>query len=359
MRSAARYSSASRLPRRCRPRVAGERIREVKEEPERQLGRGTGADSLTRRPRPARDMTSLQCAGRRPSDRRNRTHVRFRPAASARWRRARAAGGAGVRARSRRLAASRGRGSSPIHGVDGIIRPPQPQARLFAGRSMNRPTHAALLLSAALLAGAAAAQGAGTKSIGTPQGGRLLSLQELRACLDLQKDLAAGRPPLVQERSALDQERQALTKTEQALKDEQAKVEQLARLATDVGRRTKELQQRIADYNDRAEKFQNANLSGPTADRQRRAPDNDKLSIDQAAAKLDADRASLAGAEQLARDFNARAEARNRSVDDWNARNQALASRTQALQADDSRFKADCAGRSYREDDEKAILSGG
>ena len=41
-----------------RPRMAGERIREVKEEPERQLGRGTGADSLTRHPRPARHYTT-------------------------------------------------------------------------------------------------------------------------------------------------------------------------------------------------------------------------------------------------------------------------------------------------------------
>mgnify|MGYP003539342469 FL=1 len=33
------------------PRMAGERIREVKEEAGRQTGRGTGADSFTRRPR--------------------------------------------------------------------------------------------------------------------------------------------------------------------------------------------------------------------------------------------------------------------------------------------------------------------
>ena len=41
-----------------RPRMTGERIREVKEEAGRQTGRGTGADSLTRRPRPARHKTT-------------------------------------------------------------------------------------------------------------------------------------------------------------------------------------------------------------------------------------------------------------------------------------------------------------
>ena len=35
----------------AQPRMTGERIREVKEETERQLGRGTGADSFTRHPR--------------------------------------------------------------------------------------------------------------------------------------------------------------------------------------------------------------------------------------------------------------------------------------------------------------------
>ncbi len=61
------------------------------------------------------------------------------------------------------------------------------------------------------LAPAASAQGAGNKSIGTAKGGKLLSREELRACLAQQKDLAARKPELESERSALDRERDELT----------------------------------------------------------------------------------------------------------------------------------------------------
>lgn len=218
------------------------------------------------------------------------------------------------------------------------------------------------ILALALLAGVASAvvaQGTASKSIGSAKGGgKLLTREELRACLNQQKDLAARKPLLVDERAALDRERQELGKAEDALKDEQARIEQAARLAADVGRRTKELQQQVADYNERAAKFQNANLSGLAADRQRRALDSEKATIDKASAQLEADRTALGGAEQLARNFNAQVEARNRAVDDWNARNQSFARKAQALSVDEENFRADCEGRSYREDDEKAILSG-
>jgi len=65
---AARVFGRCAQHRRCQPRMVGERIREVKEEPERQLGRGTGADSLTRRPRPARHKTKGCCAPEAESD---------------------------------------------------------------------------------------------------------------------------------------------------------------------------------------------------------------------------------------------------------------------------------------------------
>jgi septal ring factor EnvC (AmiA/AmiB activator) len=121
----------------------------------------------------------------------------------------------------------------------------------------------------------ALAQTAATKSIGAAKGGgKLLSRDELKACLTQQKDLATRKPQLESERAALDRERGELVKIEESLKADQAKLERLARTATEVGQRTKELQQQIADYNDRVAKFQMSNPSGPTAERQRRALDN-------------------------------------------------------------------------------------
>jgi predicted nucleic acid-binding Zn-ribbon protein len=214
-----------------------------------------------------------------------------------------------------------------------------------------------LLLAA--LAPAAPAQGTGNRSIGTAKGGKLLSREELRACLAQQKDLAARKPGLESERSALDRERDELTKIDASLKADEAAMKKLAQAADDISRRTKELQQQIADYNDRAAKFQLAPPSGPTGDRQRRALDNDKAAIDKATAQLEADRAAIGpDAEQMAKTYNARTDTRNQAAEDWNKRNRELTRKVQALEVEQATFKADCEGRSYREDDEKAILSG-
>lgn len=209
------------------------------------------------------------------------------------------------------------------------------------------------------LAPAASAQGAGNKSIGTAKGGKLLSREELRACLAQQKDLAARKPELESERSALDRERDELTKIDESLKGDEAAMQKLAQSAEDISRRTTALQQQIADYNDRAAKFQTAQPSGPTGDRQRRALDNDKAAIDKATAQLEADRAAIGpNAEQMAKTYRARADTRNQAAEAWNMRNRELTRKAQALELDQESFKADCEGKSYREDDEKAILSG-
>jgi predicted nucleic acid-binding Zn-ribbon protein len=210
------------------------------------------------------------------------------------------------------------------------------------------------------LAPAAGAQGAGNKSIGgTAKGGKLLGREELRACLAQQKDLAARKPGLESERAALDRERDELTKIDESLKTDEAAMKKLAQSADDISRRTKELQQQIADYNDRAARFQMAQPSGPTGERQRRALDNDKAAIDKATAQLEADRATIGpDAERMAKAYNARTDTRNQAAQDWNTRNRELARKVQAFDVDQEVFKADCEGRSYREDDEKAIQAG-
>jgi predicted nucleic acid-binding Zn-ribbon protein len=209
------------------------------------------------------------------------------------------------------------------------------------------------------LAGGAFAQGAATKSIGTAKGGKLLTFDELRACLAQQKDLGARKPRLEGERAALEKERDELQKIDQSLKADEAAMQKLAQQAEDITKRTKELQQQINDYNDKSAQMQNAPLSGPMADRQRRNLQSEKAAIDRATAQLEADRAALGpDAEQKAKTYQARAETRNRAVDDWNARNQNLAKQTQAYETDLQTWKIDCEGRSYREDDEKLIQSG-
>jgi predicted nucleic acid-binding Zn-ribbon protein len=190
-------------------------------------------------------------------------------------------------------------------------------------------------------------------------GGRLLTREELRACLKQKTELAERKPPLEAERTQLDRERQELQQIDESLKAERASIEKLAETAADIGKRSKELSAQTADFNERAAKLQNANLSGPTAERQRTSLERERIALDKSAQALEAERAALGpAAEQKAKAFDARLALREQAAGDWNARNARLTQAAQGYEIDLQNWSSDCSGRSYREDDEKAILSG-
>ena len=217
------------------------------------------------------------------------------------------------------------------------------------------PRLLAFLCGAALAFGAAAQ----TKTLGNPKGGKLLTREELRACIAQQKDLATRKPALEAERDKLERERAQFDEAEKGLDAERAAIDKLQATATDLNRRTQELSQQIADFNDRVRKFQSANPSGPTAERQQQALDRDKAALDKSAKELDAERASLdAQASPASKAYAERVAQRNQSAADWNARNAQFKRTAGAYESDVQAWRTDCDGRSYREDDEKAILSG-
>jgi len=215
-------------------------------------------------------------------------------------------------------------------------------------------------LALALTTLAAAAQASATKAIGTAKaGGKLLTREELRSCLAQQKEFGTRRPVLEAERAQLDRERQELQQIDESLKAERASIEKLAESAAEIDKRSKALSAQTADFNERVLKFDNANLSGPIAERQRRSLDRERAELDRSIKALEADRAALGpAAEQKAKAFDARLAAREQAAGDWNARNAKLSQSVQTFEVDLQNWKIDCEGRSYREDDEKAILSG-
>jgi predicted RNase H-like nuclease (RuvC/YqgF family) len=215
-------------------------------------------------------------------------------------------------------------------------------------------------LATVLLALAVGAQAPSTKAIGTARGsGKLLTREELRACIGQQKALSTRRPPLEAERAGLERERKELDELQQSLDADRDAIEKLTKSASDLNRRTQELSQQTADFNERAQKFQNAGLTGPTAERQQRPLEREKATLEKTAAALDAERTDLGPrAEQMGKAYAARVAERNQSAVDWNARSARLTQATRSYETDLQDWKIDCEGRSYREDDEKAILSG-
>jgi chromosome segregation ATPase len=217
-----------------------------------------------------------------------------------------------------------------------------------------------LALALVLMVQTVAAQTPATKAIGTAKaGGKLLTRDELRSCLAQQKEIGARRPALEAERAQLARERQELQLIDESLKTERVSIEKLAETAAEIGQRSKALSAQTADFNERVLKFDNPNLSGPTAERQRRSLDRERAELDKSAQALEADRAALGpAAEQKAKAFDARLASREQAATDWNARNAKLSQNLQSFEVDLQSWKIDCEGRSYREDDEKAILSG-
>lgn len=199
-----------------------------------------------------------------------------------------------------------------------------------------------------------------TRSLGTAKdGGKLLSREQLRVCLAQQQELAARKPPLEAERERLERERQQFDAAGRTLEAERAAVDQLQAEAADLRRRNDELAQKIAEFNERARNFQASPGSGPTAQRQQQTLERDKAALDKASKDLDAERADLAArAEKQGKAYNEKVAQRNQAASDWNARNAQFTRNVQAFDTSLADWKADCEGRPYREDDEKALQAG-
>jgi predicted nucleic acid-binding Zn-ribbon protein len=225
---------------------------------------------------------------------------------------------------------------------------------------MMRPRLLALAC-ALYLANPAAAQSGATKSLGGAMGsGKLLTREQLRICLAQQKDLAARKGPLEAGRARLERERKSLDEGAASLDALRAEIDRFRTEADDIRRRGTELAQKIADFNERARKIQEPAAAGPMAERQRQSLEREKAALDKASKDLESDRAGLAArAEPAAKAYNEQLEQRNRVAADWNASRTQFSRGAQAYESELADWKTDCEGRPYREDDEKAILSGG
>ncbi len=225
--------------------------------------------------------------------------------------------------------------------------------------TLHKPLLAALLCLATTLALAQGAAGKTATLGNTKAGAKLLSYDELSQCLKQRDDLGQRKTKLEAERGRLDSERTELLQIDESLKADRAQLDKLNETAADISKRSKELSQQVTEFNERVANFDRSPPSGPTGDRQRRAIERDRATLDKAAADLDVERSALGpNAEQLARSYEARIEQRNIAADNLNKRNATLAKAISEHENELTTWKADCEGRPYREDDEKALKAG-
>lgn len=233
----------------------------------------------------------------------------------------------------------------------------------------NFHTHrgvSAILL--ALFVGGASAQAPAVKpadgktlSLGSggSASGKLLTRDELRACMKQRDVLAARRSELDRERAALDAERDQIGKESAGLKEERDLVNQKTEALNALLPRLEAFKLKASDWQARNTAFTEANRTDIGAERTRSNLEREQAALRKTQQELDAERVALSSsAEEAVTRFNARAAVVDGKSVDWNQRNGKL--NTQIQTADDDRqvWVSECGNRRYRETDEDAIKRG-
>lgn len=198
-----------------------------------------------------------------------------------------------------------------------------------------------------------------TKTLGgkAAPGSKLLTRDELRACMKRLDAVNAAGKDLAQRRTTLDGEKEELLKSGETLKSAKAEVETKLAAVREWEGRMRAHAAEIEAFNvkakavEEAPRNQRAELS--------KALEADRENLNKVRAVLTEEEGRLVPAyESGVRAYNERALARDAMVSDWNARNKALNDSGTKTENDRTDWLNECGNRPYREDDEIAIKAG-
>jgi predicted nucleic acid-binding Zn-ribbon protein len=199
-----------------------------------------------------------------------------------------------------------------------------------------------------------------TKTLSGKSGsGKIMTREELRACMNRQQELAASKTALDTRTQALQVEREAVEKQTAEVKAEQDVLMGRKGDVDGLNARMAAFSAKAKDYRERRADFEAADRTGPGADRERRLLDKeaDELNKEQNALNAERDRV-VGGSEQSVAAFNARVEQQQRAAQAWNEKSKQLTADQEAYEDRRVEWLDECANRRYREDDEKAIRAG-
>ncbi len=234
-------------------------------------------------------------------------------------------------------------------------------------RSFNTHRGAAALFLA-LLVGSAGAQTPAAKPAdgktlslgsGSNASGKLLTRDELRACMKQRDALATRRTDIEREHSALEAERDQLGKDSAGLKEERDAVNQKTEALNALRPRLDAFKLKSEDWQARNTAFTEANRTDMTAERTRSALEREQVALRKTQQELEAERLALTSStEQTIARFNTRAAVVDGKSAEWNQRNGKLTAQSQTIDDDRQAWANDCGNRRYRETDEDAIKRG-
>lgn len=210
---------------------------------------------------------------------------------------------------------------------------------------------------------AAAANASAKSTLGggdaVKSGERVMTREELRACLNRSDELVSRRQEIERDDASIEQQRRVLADEAEVLKIEQGVLrtdsEQQQAAFKD---RADKLTARVKEFRDRTSEDKRG--QGRVQSRSELAEiERERVKLDADIKALNADRdALIKDLEQRTADFNAKITDRDGRATAWNDRMRAQRARMNAHESDADTWRRECGNRPYREDDEKAIRAG-
>ncbi|HJV71081.1 hypothetical protein [Ideonella sp.] len=217
---------------------------------------------------------------------------------------------------------------------------------------------AAFVLAAAIQSPALAQTDTKTLS-GKTGTGKVMTRDELRACMKQQESLAQRKTELETRQNKIAAERIEIQKETDAIKAEQEGLSSRKGAVDALNARMTAFSDKVKDLQQRRDTFEASGRGGPTAERERRKLDKEAADIKKEEAELNAEREKIqAGGNDAVDKLNARVEAQQQVAQGWNDRSKKLGADQQAYEDDRINWIDSCGNRRYREDDEKAIKAG-
>jgi len=203
------------------------------------------------------------------------------------------------------------------------------------------------------------APGATKAAVAPKAGDKLMSKEELRACMKLKSDIDSRRADITKRSEALKEEKLTLSQPTPAFAEARARVDAQLERVKQADNAVKEQAQRVQEWNDRMAEFEANKKEMRNADRRANVLKQERVELQADAKKLNDARAEqVAVYEGLVKAANDLRGSQGNRAEDWNKRNDALADEEDAIIDMRANYAADCANRRFREDDEAAIKAG-
>lgn len=207
-------------------------------------------------------------------------------------------------------------------------------------------------------AASAPAEKTGTLGTTAAKGGRLMTRDELRACMNRQTTINRDRDAIDSQQAQLSEARKALTSDADESTALKAEITQALAAVRGAEVKVRENNAAIQDWNRRLQELEEATGVRNLERRKLDLMDEQKeLRAKSIAAGAELNEKGSAY-EALVKRFNARAADRDAKVQAWNKRNAELSEASRRLADERESWAADCAGRRFREEDEQAIQAG-